>query len=66
VARFASSGYRFSFVVRRHYGPVQDSALGDLESYLMELLDWWMVEGVDDRPTTELATLTQSHSAATK
>jgi hypothetical protein len=57
VARFSSSGYRFSFVVRRDSGPVQDNELVDLESYLSELLYWWMVEGIDDQPTTELAIL---------
>ncbi len=55
VARFSSQGYQFSFAVVRASGqPLRDDQIDGLEDYLIELLKLWLVEGVDDWPSTEI------------
>jgi hypothetical protein len=54
VTRFSSQGYEFSFRVRDASGkPLRDDQVDPLGEYLCDLLVLWIVEGVDDTPTTE-------------
>lgn len=63
VARFSSQGYRFSFVVYQDHESVCDDQMEALESYLSELAFWWLIEGVDDTPDTELWRLNRTSPA---
>lgn len=55
VARFSSQGYRFSFAVTHASGvPLVDDQIDGLEDHLIALLKLWLVEGIDDWPSTEI------------
>jgi hypothetical protein len=55
VVRFASQGYRSSFEVRlADGGSVPDRQFEDFTEHVGELVHLWLVEGVDDVPSTEL------------
>ena len=55
VARFSSEGYQFSFAVVHASGhALRDDQIDGLEDHLIELLKLWLVEGVDDWPSTEI------------
>lgn len=54
VTRLSSEGYRFSFLVSHRSGrAVLDEEMKSLCDYLADILHLWIVEGVDDEPTTE-------------
>ena len=53
VMRFSSQGYIFSFQAFLPSGEkIPDFAMNDFVNYLMDVLLLWIVEGVDDIPTT--------------
>lgn len=55
VVRFASQGYRFSFeATLPDGGRIGDRQLEDFTHHVCELVHLWLVEGVDDVPSTEL------------
>jgi hypothetical protein len=55
VARLSSSGYTYSSAIYDASGraPADDEVDG-LDQYLLETLHLWLIEGVDDDPTTEV------------
>jgi len=61
VVRFASCGYRFSFVAHlKHRKTIPDEILEDLNEFVTELVLLWHAEGIDDVPTTDLDHLAYS------
>jgi hypothetical protein len=55
VARLSSSGYTYSFAIRDASGRAPGDDHADrLEQYLLEVLHLWLIEGVDEDPTTEV------------
>ena len=55
VVRFSSLGYRFSFEARLPSGTrIPENQMDDFAMFVSELLVLWIIEGVDDNPSTEL------------
>ena len=55
VTRFTSQGYQYSFRVVDASGmKPSDDQLDVLGDHLAELLSLWLIEGVDDTPSTEI------------
>lgn len=55
VVRFSSQGYRFSFeATLPDGGPIADRQMEHFAGHVMDLVHLWLVEGVDDVPSTEL------------
>lgn len=53
VARFSSQGYAFSFMVTHSSGEqLTDAQVEAFENLLGKLLMLWLIEGVDDTPST--------------
>lgn len=54
VTRFASQGYRFSFMVMHRSGrALLDAEMDDFCEYLADVVHLWLIEGVDDEPSTD-------------
>ena len=55
VVRCSSAGYRFSFAACMSSGKsIPDDAAEDISGYLSSLLFQWILDGVDDVPTTDV------------
>jgi len=53
VVRFSSQGYVFSFMVTHSSGEqLTDAQVEAFENLLQKLLMLWLIEGVDDTPST--------------
>ena len=55
VARFTCTEYQYSFEARLASGAtIPENQMEDFGTYVSEVLALWLVEGVDDNPSTEI------------